>query len=82
MPVRSFWSFYANIFAIRAEEDLRALDIALASNGGEYATDLRSRLVELMGDPIKENPLAEPSAEEVQSEIAKLRLARHGMSVG
>ena len=58
MPIRSFWSFNKNMNRIQADNDLRAMDIALASNSGEFAKELRERLVETLGSPVKaEQPI-------------------------
>lgn len=68
MPIRSFWSFVKNMNRIQADNDLRAMDIALASNSGEFAKELRARLVETLGSPAKaEQPIDHKAG------LAKLR---------
>lgn len=58
MPIRTFWSFNKNMNRIQADNDLRAMDIALSSNSGEYAKELRDRLVETLASPFKaEQPI-------------------------
>lgn len=49
MPIRSFWSFAKNINRIRAQEDLRAMEVTLAGQSSEIAERVRSKLTDEMG---------------------------------
>lgn len=71
MPVRSFWSFVARMTAIEAEEDLRALEIGLACTSGEYAKNLRERLMTRLGQPVVEDRVNTPI--DHSAGIARLR---------
>lgn len=56
MPVRTFWSFAKNINRIRAEEDLRQMDVAMSVQSGDAAEKVRAKLVEELGTPAKVPP--------------------------
>lgn len=49
IPVRTFWSFLKNINRLRAEEDMRAIDVALAGNNPKHAEKMREALTEQLG---------------------------------
>lgn len=68
MPIRTFWSFTKNINRIQADNDLRAMDIALSANSGEFAKELRERLIETLKSPVKAEEKIDHKAG-----IAKLR---------
>lgn len=71
MPIRTFWSFANNAVRLQAEEDLRAMDIALSAQSGEFAKELRARLMEVIVPPVK----AEEPEIDHKAGIAKLRVA-------
>ena len=52
MPIRTFWSFYAQISRIQAELDTRLLDVIIGSKSQEGVKELQKHLKKAMGDPI------------------------------
>jgi hypothetical protein len=44
MPLRAFWSFNGQVARLRAETDLRSLQIAVAAQSGEALNDLNEQL--------------------------------------
>lgn len=69
MPIRTFWSFANNAVRLQAEEDLRAMDVALSAQSGEFAKELRSRLNDVIVPPVKTE---EPEIDH-KAGIAKLK---------
>jgi hypothetical protein len=49
MPLRIFWTFAKNISRIQAENDLRAVLVALCSQSPEYAKNHRAHLQDELG---------------------------------
>lgn len=52
MPLRSFWSFNQQINRIRAEEDLRAIEVNGALQSGETYKAVMEKLQTERGQPV------------------------------
>lgn len=52
MPIRTFWSYAKNITRLKAEEDLRAMDVIFSGQSAEFAKQHRSDLIEAVGRPV------------------------------
>ena len=64
LPVRTFWMMNGNIERICAERDLRQLQLMLGTQSQDNLSDVQSRLLEEMGQPIKANVMAVKRDEE------------------
>ena len=58
LPVRAFWMMNRNINRLRAEEDLRQINIGTAIQSRDGASEASSRLVVERGEWLKFSPLA------------------------
>ncbi|MCR9222930.1 MAG: hypothetical protein NXH70_02575 [Hyphomonas sp.] len=56
MPIRSFWSFAKNINRIRAQSELRLMDVFHSGQSAEYAEKVRAKLEEELGKVMKAPP--------------------------
>ena len=57
--LKTFWLLNRNIGRIKAEEDLRALNLLLAGQGSSKETieSVRNDLIEEMGEVVKRDPI-------------------------
>jgi len=59
LPIKTFWMLNNNIERVQAQKDMRALTVAVCSQGSEAAQSHRETLVIEVGTIVKldENPL-------------------------
>ena len=51
MPIRAFWVFNSNVNRLRAEDDMRQLQVLASAQSGEGYEDCMSGLKEELGTP-------------------------------
>jgi len=54
MPMKTFWMMSENVRRIQAQNDMRAMSVAITSQGGEAFKEHHERLVIELGDVVKE----------------------------
>jgi len=64
MPIRAFWLFSGNIRRVRAENDMRALMVATASQSAEGIENHQERLVLEIGLVMTDNPVLDVDRDE------------------
>jgi len=73
LPMRTFWLLNQNINRLRAEEDLRSLTTAAASQSSEFAEEHRQSLILEVGEPTKgSSPLEAKRDEEGVAELKRI----------
>ena len=55
MPMKTFWLLAQNVDRVAAANDLRALRVALAGQGGEHTKEFQDRLILEMGTCVQED---------------------------
>lgn len=55
LPIKTFWLMSSSVDRIMAQKDIRALTVAVLSQGGDAAKDHRERLVLEVGTVVKQD---------------------------
>lgn len=75
LPIRVFWFMNSQIDRIAAQKDMRSLNVAVCSMGGEAATNHRERLILEIGSIVtaKNDPLSAANTARDEQGFAELR---------